>query len=133
MADGYDYHAQRWYQRTNSSPGGWWSEPYLNQTAGQVWMVTYNMPLRPAGRGADTRGMVSLDIPVSHLTEQVEVLSHLPGWQVSLVAPAGRLAVHPQADAALQRTLADYIRLEGRSDLDLPPPAVPVITDKARG
>lgn len=117
VADGYDYQDQHWYQRTRSSPGGWWSEPYLNQTAGQVWMVTYNMPLRPAGRGADNRGMVSLDIPVSHLTEQVEVLSHLPGWQVSLVAPAGLLAVHPQANAALQRTLADYIEAENRSDL----------------
>ena len=117
VADDYDYQAQRWYQRTRSSPGGWWSEPYLNQTAGQVWMVTYNMPLRPTGRGGENRGMVSLDIPVSHLTEQVDVLSHLPGWQVSLVAPAGLLAMHPQADVALQRTLPDYIEAQGRSDL----------------
>ena len=107
MADDYDYQAQRWSQRTRSSPRGWWSEPYLHQTAGQVWMVTYNMPLRPTGRGGENRGMVSLDIPVSHLTEQVDVLSHLPGWQVSLVAPAGLLAMHPQADVSLQRTLPD--------------------------
>ena len=80
-------------------------------------MVTYNMPLRPTGRGGENRGMVSLDIPVSHLTEQVDVLSHLPGWQVSLVAPAGLLAMHPQADVALQRTLPDYIEAQGRSDL----------------
>ncbi|HMM25209.1 MAG TPA: hypothetical protein PKA36_10450, partial [Pseudoxanthomonas mexicana] len=57
IADGYPFREQGWYQRTVASPGGWWSEPYLNQTAGGVWMVTYNMPLRDPGRGARTRGM----------------------------------------------------------------------------
>jgi len=58
VADGYRFRDQGWYQRTVASPGGWWSEPYLNQTAGGVWMVTYNMPLREPGRGARTRGML---------------------------------------------------------------------------
>lgn len=117
VADRYDYRAQRWYRRTLSSPGGWWSAPYLNQTAGRVWMVTYNLPLRPAGRGGDTRGMVSLDLPISELTDQVESLAHLPGWRVTVVAPDGRLALHPQPGVALQHTLSSYIRTHGRSDL----------------
>lgn len=117
VADGYDYRAQAWYQRTQSSPAGWWSEPYLSQTAGQVWMVTYNMPLRPSGRGAATRGMVSLDMPVAQFTDQIETLAHLPGWQVSLVAPGGLLAVHPQAGVALHSTLADFIQRHKRTDL----------------
>ena len=117
IADRYDYRAQAWYQRTLSSPGGWWSEPYLNQTAGQVWMTTYNLPLRPAGRGSATRGMVSLDLPVSELTGPVETLAHLPGWRVTVVAPGGLLALHPQANVALRETLASYIRTHGRTDL----------------
>src|SRR5690606_16851936 len=60
VADGYPFRDQGWYQRTVASPGGWWSEPYRNRTAGDVWMVTYNTPLREPGRGARTRGMVSL-------------------------------------------------------------------------
>lgn len=117
IADRYDYRAQRWYRRTLSSPGGWWSAPYLNQTAGKVWMVTYNLPLRPAGRGGDTRGMVSLDLPISELTDQVESLAHLPGWRVTVVAPDGRLALHPQPGVALHHTLSSYIQAHGRSDL----------------
>ena len=89
IAEGYAFRDQGWYQRTVASPGGWWSEPYLNQTAGGVWMVTYNMPLRDPGRGARTRGMVSLDLPLANLTGMVDSLAHLPGWRVSLVAPAG--------------------------------------------
>ncbi|RZA29506.1 MAG: HAMP domain-containing protein, partial [Lysobacteraceae bacterium] len=117
IADGYDYRAQAWYQRTLSSPGGWWSEPYLNQTAGQVWMVTYNLPLRPAGRGGATRGMVSLDLPVDALTGPVETLAHLPGWRVTVVAPGGLVALHPQPGVALKQTLDTFIRAQGRTDL----------------
>ena len=117
IADDYDYRARAWYQRTLASPQGWWSEPYLNQTAGGVWMVTYNLPLRPAGRGATTRGMVSLDLPLAQLTDNFETLANLPGWRVSLVAPAGLLAANPEDGVALRETLDGYIRRHGRSDL----------------
>lgn len=117
VADGYDYRAQPWFQRTLASPGGWWSEPYLNRTAGQVWMVAYNMPLRPSGRGAITRGMVSLDLPVGNLTATLDTLAHLPGWRLTLVAPGGLLAMHPQPGVALRDTYATYIREHGRDDL----------------
>ncbi|HEY1036520.1 MAG TPA: SpoIIE family protein phosphatase [Pseudoxanthomonas sp.] len=117
VADGYPYRNQGWYQRTVASPGGWWSEPYLNQTAGAVWMVTYNMPLREPGRGARTRGMVSLDLPLANLTDMVESLANLPGWRVTLVAPAGTLALNPEVGVERLETLDDYIRRAGRADL----------------
>lgn len=117
VADGYPFRDQGWYQRTVASPGGWWSEPYLSQTAGQVWMVTYNMPLREPGRGARTRGMVSLDLPLAGLTELVDSLAHLPGWRVSLVAPAGTLALNPEVGVERLETLDEYIARAGRHDL----------------
>ncbi|HYM87163.1 MAG TPA: SpoIIE family protein phosphatase, partial [Pseudoxanthomonas sp.] len=117
LADGYDYRAQAWFQRTVSSPTGWWSEPYRNETAGDVWMVTYNLPLRIAGRTAPTRGMVSVDLPLEILTGSFESLANLPGWRVSLVAPGGTLAANPEPGVALHQTLDAYIQSSGRSDL----------------
>lgn len=117
VADGYPYRDQGWYQRTVASPAGWWSEPYLNQTAGAVWMVTYNMPLREPGRGARTRGMVSLDLPLANLTDMVESLANLPGWRVTLVAPGGTLALNPEVTVDRLERLDDYIRRAGRTDL----------------
>lgn len=117
VADGYPFRDQGWYQRTVASPTGWWSEPYINQTAGAVWMVTYNMPLREPGRGARTRGMVSLDLPLANLTDPVDSLAHLPGWRVTLVAPAGTLALNPEVGVERRETLDDYIRRAGRTDL----------------
>ncbi|MEJ1097269.1 MULTISPECIES: SpoIIE family protein phosphatase [unclassified Pseudoxanthomonas] len=116
VADGYAFRDQGWYQRTVAAPAGWWSEPYLNETAGGVWMVTYNMPLRDPGQGATTRGMVSLDLPLSNLTEMVESMASMPGWRVSLVAPAGTLAMNPEVGVEQRETLDDYIRRVGRHD-----------------
>lgn len=117
LADGYDYRSKAWYQRTLASRDGWWSEPYRNQTAGGVWMVTYNLPLRPTARGGSARGMVSLDLPLATLTDSFETLSNLPGWRVSLVAPAGTLAANPEPGVALNWTLDGYIKNSGRHDL----------------
>lgn len=117
LADGYDYRSKAWYLRTLASTTGWWSEPYRNETAGGVWMVTYNLPLRPTARGGSARGMVSLDLPLATLTESFETLANLPGWRVSLVAPAGTLAANPERGVALQFTLDDYIAKSGRVDL----------------
>ncbi|WP_149196159.1 SpoIIE family protein phosphatase [Luteimonas suaedae] len=116
VADGYDYRAQAWYRRTLATADGWWSEPYLNETAGRVWTVTYNLPLR-ARDGGGARGMVSLDLPLDTLTESIETLAYLPGWRVTLVAPAGTLAMSTIPDVALRQTLDGYIRNAGRTDL----------------
>ena len=117
LADGYDYRSRDWYQRTLSSHGGWWSEPYRNDTAGGAWMLTYNLPLRATARGGSARGMVSLDLPLTTLTDSFETLASLPGWRVSLVAPAGTLAANPEPGVALGMTLDEYIRRSGRTDL----------------
>lgn len=117
LADGYDYRSQKWYQRTLTAGSGWWSEPYRNETAGGVWMVTYNLPLRPTARGGSARGMVSLDLPLTTLTDHFESLANLPGWRVSLVAPGGTLAANPEPGVALSMTLDQYIQRSGRSDL----------------
>src|SRR3546814_12744155 len=52
VADGYDYRGQAWYRRTMDEGEGWWSEPYLNRTAGSVWRVTYNLRLPQIGRAS---------------------------------------------------------------------------------
>lgn len=117
VEEGYDVRAQPWYQRTLASPAGWWSEPYLHNGAGDVWMVTYNQPLRASGRGAPNRGMISLDLPVDALLDQIYALANLPGWEVGLVAPEGTLALHSDPGLPPATALLDYIETHGRNDL----------------
>ena len=118
VADGYDYRSKGWFRRTLAARDGWWSEPYFNETAGGVWMVTYNAPLRPRGADGPARGMVSLDLPLATLTDALQALARQPGWRVSLVAPAGTLAMNPDVDIARgEATLDAFIERSGRTDL----------------
>ncbi len=118
VADGYDYRGKDWFKRTMAAREGWWSEPYFNETAGGVWMVTYNAPLLPHGRSGPAGGMVSLDLPLATLTDALRTLAQRPGWRVSLIAPEGTLAMNPDVDLARTvSTLDAFIARSGRSDL----------------
>ena len=112
LADGYDFRIQPWYRRTQATHAGWWSEPYLNETAGQVRMATYNVPLRSMGNG-----MASLDIPVDDLVAPIETLAHLPGMRVTLLAPQGTIALSTIPEARAQETFEGFIARAGRDDL----------------
>ncbi|MGN7726274.1 SpoIIE family protein phosphatase [Luteimonas sp. 22616] len=118
VADGYDYRSQAWYRRTLDEGGeGWWSEPYLNNTAGKVWRVTYNLRL-PRGEDGSPAGMVSLDLALDDLVAPIESLAYLPGWRATLVAPAGSIAMSSIPDIALRDTLDGYIASYARHDLE---------------
>ncbi|TNJ35712.1 SpoIIE family protein phosphatase [Arenimonas terrae] len=115
VAEGYDAHAQEWYRRTLAATHPWWSEPYFNETAGGVWMVTLNLPLRD-GQGK-TVGMVSLDVPVRRLSELLDSMRQVAGQRPALMTPGGTLAVHPDPGIALNHTFASLMRESGRVDL----------------
>lgn len=116
IATGYDYRAQAWFQRTIASDAAWWSDPYLNETAGHLWTVTYNAPLR--GADGENRGMVSLDLPVETLTRELEPLAYLPGSRVTLVAPDGTLAMDSFVNVTEDRRTLDELAVAfGRTDL----------------
>lgn len=109
----YDYLAQDWYQRTLASDAGWWSEPRFSETAGDVWMVTYNQKLRPPAQG-----MVSLDMKLANLVHPIAELGKRPDTQATLLAPAGTIAYSSIPGIALEHSLEDYLRRSGRKDLD---------------
>ncbi|MFC3550461.1 SpoIIE family protein phosphatase [Lysobacter cavernae] len=117
VAEGYGYRSKPWYARTLDTSAGWWSEPYFSETAGNRWMVTYNKPLRPTGNRSRAGGMVSLDLPLSALTDHLQTLAHLPDWRVSLVAPGGTLALNPDVTVSRGLSLDRFIQQSGRHDL----------------
>jgi sigma-B regulation protein RsbU (phosphoserine phosphatase) len=108
----YDYRVQDWYLRTVGSEQGWWSEPRFSETAGDVWMVTYNVPLRrPAV------GMASLDMKLADLVHPMADLGKLPGTEVVLLAPEGTVAYSTIPGLALSGSYADHLARTGADDM----------------
>ncbi|HQY37393.1 MAG TPA: SpoIIE family protein phosphatase [Pseudomonadota bacterium] len=114
----YDYRAQDWYQRSLRTEAAWLSAPYLNDTSGGVWVVTYNVPLRRFDKSP--LGMVSIDLPLDHLRGIAAALG-LPGGDQhqrgSIIDAEGRFVQGPEPEFELKLTVDELIRTRGRADL----------------
>ncbi len=62
LVDSYDYTAEAWYRRPVELGHAVWSEPYFDAGGGDIWMVTYSLPLY--GEGDRLIGVVTSDLPV---------------------------------------------------------------------
>ena len=114
----YDYRTQDWYQRSLRTEAAWLSAPYLNDTSGGVWVVTYNVPLRRFDKSP--LGMVSIDLPLDHLRDIAAALG-LPGGDQrqrgSIIDAEGLFVQAPNAELELKTTVDEFIRTRGRADL----------------
>ncbi len=63
-------------------------------------------------------GLVSVDILLDGMRNQVRDAAEKPGRKLMVVTPDGLLAIHPDPDVALLKTMRDYIDNSGRADLE---------------
>lgn len=113
-AENYDYKAKPWYQRTLAAPAGWWSDPHFDKTAGNLWAITYDLPIRRNGRFV---GMVGLSIPLDSMRNHLEPLLARLGWRTRVVGPDGLVAISSEPGMALNYHFDDYLRAQHRTDL----------------
>ena len=107
---GYDYRIEPWYIRTVTSDAPWWSEPYANPAAIGRLTTTYYLPLRPArpdGTPGAAIGLVSLDVPLARLVEQLGEVPNDERLIAGLLSPERVFVAHPDA------------RIERRASLDM--------------
>ena len=107
---GYDYRVEPWYIRTVTSSAPWWSEPYANPAAIGRLTTTYYLPLRPTGPDGTpgpSIGMVSLDVPLARLVEQLGEVPRDERLIAALLSPERVYVAHPDA------------RIERRASLDM--------------
>jgi sigma-B regulation protein RsbU (phosphoserine phosphatase) len=103
----YRFWEQAWYARTRTADTAWWSDPYLNETAGGLDMVTLNVPLRiDAAEDEPADGMVSVDVRVSQLFDVLSGFRSVGTREPVVVAANGVVMLHPDP-AAIGRALQD--------------------------
>ncbi len=92
----YRYWEQDWNRRPRMAELASWSDPYFNETAGGMDMVTFNVPLRIAApEDAPADGMVSVDVRVSQLFDVLSGFRAVGTREPVVVAANGTLMLHP--------------------------------------
>jgi len=58
----YNYPGQDWFKQAKEKGKAFWSEPYYDEGGGNIWMITYSLPLFENGNFA---GVITTDLPVA--------------------------------------------------------------------
>jgi signal transduction histidine kinase/CheY-like chemotaxis protein/HAMP domain-containing protein len=94
--DGYDYTQPRWqwWHGSRSTKAPSWSDPYFDEGAGNILMVTYSVPFFRQGRFA---GVATVDIDISALNKLIGIGRTLKHKFVILTG-SGHFVFHFDAD-----------------------------------
>lgn len=114
----YDWYADptyQWWGRAKAENRGLWTDPYFDEGAGDVLMVTYSAPFYE-GAGGPFRGITTVDIMLPTFQEQIgqQILAE---QQFAIVTPDGVFVSSANPDDILNRSLYDLPRELGRQDL----------------
>lgn len=94
----YDYFLESWYAEPKRRLSGYWTKPYFDAGAGNVYMSTYGVPFFTAE--GDMAGVVTVDAATDAVIDRLlEVQSELgKDAYAMIVDPMGNYIAHPRAE-----------------------------------
>jgi sigma-B regulation protein RsbU (phosphoserine phosphatase) len=105
-ADGnYRYDVQDWYTLPRDLGHSIWTEPYFDEGAGNILMVTYAVPIRPAGRTNGFLGVATCDVSLEWLTKLLGSLRVGQNGYAFLISGSGKYIAHPRSDFIMNETV----------------------------
>ncbi|MBK7006517.1 MAG: response regulator [Burkholderiales bacterium] len=101
--EAYDYTQPQWewYARPKALGASVWTEPYFDEGAGNIWMVTYSVPFF---RGERLAGVTTVDLDLSRLMA-LAGFSAADVSDMAILSAAGVFVFHPD-DTLLGKPLA---------------------------
>ena len=116
--EGYRYKEWDWYQIPEMLQHAIWTEPYFDEGAGNIIMVTYSVPFYKTVNGKRVfMGIVTADIELSWLEE---LISHIKIGKTGygfLISRNGVVVTHPDKRLIMNKTIFGIA--EERKDLAL--------------
>ena len=114
--DVYDWYGDeqwQWWHAPKNTGGGSWTDPYFDEGAGNVLMVTYSTPFSRDGR---FRGVATVDIMLPQLRESIgqAIVSERP---FAILTSKGQYVYSANESWIMSRTVFEVAEAEGRPDI----------------
>src|SRR5262249_13757507 len=104
-----------WFRVPRETGKASWTEPFFDDGAGNVAMVTFVTPFYAGGK---FRGTVNMDVRLDQLTARVERLA-LPKGDIAITSPTGLLiSFPPDPSRVMKSSIFDLARDTGVQSLD---------------
>ena len=109
--ESYDYTdgSWEWYSRPRQLGKAIWTEPYFDEGAGNILMVTYSVPFYKEGA---LRGIATIDIPVETL-QKAAGLAKLQEQTTFIISDRGKFVSHPDPAHVMKSIYEDRPGLKG--------------------
>ncbi|MFZ4547211.1 MAG: ATP-binding protein [Bacteroidales bacterium] len=102
----YDYFTMDWYQIPKELNRPVWSEPYLDEGAGNVVMSTYSVPLYRNVKGQKQFvGILTADISLDWLQELFNTLQVYKTGYGFMVSSNGTIIIHPKKEFIMNESI----------------------------
>ncbi len=115
--ENYSYDVQDWYTLPHDLGHAVWTEPYYDEGAGSVLMVTYAVPIRSAGCTNDFRGVTTCDVSLEWLTDLLKSLPVGQSGYAFLISSSGIYMAHPRRDFIMNETVFSVAEANNNSAL----------------
>lgn len=111
----YDYTGEswEWFRYPRETGNALWTEPFLDDGAGDILMCTHSAPIY---RGGAFRGVATIDIPLRELPGRIHV-DPLQDEPFFILSRAGTFISAPEPRQIMSTTLQAYGGAAGRPDL----------------
>lgn len=90
----YDYPSQEWFVKPIETEGGYWSEPYVDEGGGEMFMTTFSLPVR--NNEGEISAVITADISLDWLTELIENAKVYTHTRCTLLSREGHVLVGPE-------------------------------------
>ncbi|MDX1344949.1 MAG: adenylate/guanylate cyclase domain-containing protein [Sedimenticolaceae bacterium] len=114
-AEAYDYSdgSQEWWNAPRKAGKGVWTQPYFDEGAGNILMLTYAVPVNRDGKPL---GVVTIDVSLESVRNRI--LQSLPEDLYAIaVTREGEIVYHPDPKMVMSETLSERADALGRPDL----------------
>ena len=111
--DWYSDPAWQWFRKPKERRAGTWTDPYFDEGAGNVLMVTYSAPFF---RNGEFRGVVTVDIQLPQLQQTLGRAIN-PDLDFVVLTREGRFVYSPETRRIMTQTIDDALQEYGRPEL----------------
>lgn len=113
----YDYFLEEWYAEPKKRQTGYWTKPYFDEGAGNIYMSTYGVPFYLEADGPIS-GVATIDTPTAEVIQRLlDVAADFGEKAYALIVDAqGNYIAHPNIDRVLQEQNVITLGLESSKD-----------------
>ncbi len=121
--DDYDYPLLDWFQIPRELDSPYWSEPYFDESGGNILMSTFSVPFYRLENGKKVfRGVVTADISLEGLVSVITGINAGQTGYCFVISRTGTLVSHPNKDYIMHESLfslADERQYSAMRDMGL--------------